>query len=86
MTVQMKPNHNGLFNEEKIKEALVDLYLSVKIRKNEDIDNYNDKKLDQERQELLDDNISSLDLIGYIQTSIEILMRLKNEQEENTQK
>lgn len=60
-------------------QDLVDMYLSVKIRKNEEIDKFNDKKLEEERAELLEDNPSACTLIGYIKSSIEILMALKYE-------
>ena len=41
-----------------IKILLIDLYLSVKIRKNEDIDDYNSTQLEYERKKLLEQNIS----------------------------
>ena len=58
---------------------MIDLYLSVKIRKNQEIDTYDDQKLTIERTQLIDDNVNSLDLVEYIQTSIEILMKMKKE-------
>lgn len=39
-------------DEESLEDALIDLYLSVKIRSNEEIDNYNEDKLIRERQKL----------------------------------
>jgi len=49
--------------ESEIKKALVDLYLSVKIRKNEEIDQYDEDKMKEERQEIIDEKISCLDII-----------------------
>jgi len=65
-----------------LKHALIDLYLSVKIRKNEEIERYNEETLANERNNLIKDEITCLDLVHYIQTSIEILMKLKNEKSE----
>jgi hypothetical protein len=60
----------------------MDLYLSVKIRKNEEIDQYDDMMLSKERRELRAEELPGPLLVGYIQSSIEILMRLRSEQEE----
>jgi len=67
------------YNPDTIREALIELYLSVKVRKADDIDQYNEKLLQEEKENLK--NIDILVLIGYIKTSIEILMNLKNEDE-----
>ena len=71
----MDANYAGM----NVIQDLVDMYLSVKIRKNEEIDKFNDKKLEEERAELLEDEPSACTLIGYIKSSIEILMALKYE-------
>jgi len=42
----------GADEEENLEDALIDLYLSVKIRSNEEIDNYNEDKLVKERHKL----------------------------------
>lgn len=68
-------------DEAEVRKALIDLYLSVKIRKNEEIDKFDSKQLDKERNELMEEQYPILTLVNYIQTSIEILMKLKNEQE-----
>ena len=39
-------------DHEKIRDALIDLYLSVKIRTNEEIDDYNRDMLADERNKL----------------------------------
>lgn len=69
---------------QQIKKCLIDLYLSVKIRKNEEIDQYDSAQLSQERHAMASEGLSCMDLIGYVQTSIEILMKLKNEQDQAT--
>ena len=63
----------------KIISELIDLYLSVKIRKNEEIDNYDSSNLKNERDSLLEDNPSAETLIEYIKISIETLMTIKKE-------
>lgn len=65
---------------ETIKDALIDLYLSVKIRTNDEIDGYNEDKLAQERDKLKHGNrVDEMTLIEYIKLSIEILMNMKHE-------
>ena len=63
--------------------SLIDLYLGVKIRKNDEIMNYNNNLLRNERDELLNENHSAITLIDYIKNSIEILINLKNEEYAN---
>ena len=60
-----------------IQEALIDLYLNVKVRSKEEISNYSDEDLLKERENLY--LTSPIDLINYIQTSVEILMNIKVE-------
>ena len=60
-----------------IQEALIDLYLNVKVRSKEEINNYNEDDLIKERENLY--ITSPIDLINYIQTSVEILMNIKVE-------
>ena len=60
-----------------IQEALIDLYLNVKVRSKEEISNYNEDDLVKERDNLY--LTSPIDLINYIQTSVEILMNIKVE-------
>ena len=68
------PNH-----QETLEEALVDLYLSVKIRSNEEIDAYNEEILAEERERLRETN--PFTILEYIKTSIEILMNMKMEEQ-----
>ena len=65
---------------EPIQNALIDLYLSVKVRKAEEIEKYDEATLEQERETLKD--AEPLLIIGYIKTSVEILMNLKAEEQE----
>lgn len=60
-----------------IQEALIDLYLNVKVRSKEEINKYSEKDLIKERENLY--MTSPIDLINYIQTSVEILMNIKVE-------
>ena len=60
-----------------IQEALIDLYLNVKVRSKEEINDYEEDDLLKERDNLY--LTSPLDLINYIQTSVEILMNIKVE-------
>ena len=60
---------------EVVRNKLIDLYLSVKIRKSEDIKNITSDLINQEKKGLK--KISLLDIINYIQNSIEILVEMR---------
>ena len=60
---------------EKIRAQLIDLYLSVKVRKTEEINYINDETINKERQNLKKIPIS--DIINYIQSSIDTLVDLR---------
>jgi hypothetical protein len=60
-----------------IQEGLIDLYLNVKVRSKDEITEYDEEDLLKERENLY--MTSPLDLINYIQTSVEILMNIKVE-------
>ena len=63
-----------------VKECLVDLYLSVKIRTNHDLNEYDKEKMAEEKANILSENALDLPtLIYYIQTSIQILINMKDE-------
>ncbi|CDW90200.1 mitochondrial substrate carrier family protein ucpb-like [Stylonychia lemnae] len=62
-------------NPASIQEDLIDLYLTVKVRKNEDIENCSDQQLEREKQKLRTMDLSVI--ISYIKSSIEILNSLK---------
>ena len=59
----------------EIKETLIDLYLGIKIRKTNDIENINDNYMKEEKNNL--NKLSIMDIINYISNSIEILSELK---------
>jgi hypothetical protein len=71
---------------EEIRNKLIDLYLSVKVRKTEDIKNINQEYINKERKSLK--KIGLIDIINYIQNSIEILveMRAMEKYEEKVEK
>ena len=62
-------------NIKEIKNQLIDLYLSVKVRKQEDIDNLTEDNVKTERKNL--QNINFKDLINYIQNSIDVLVEIR---------
>lgn len=66
--------------QKQLREAMIDLYLSVKIRSNEEIDNYDETMLLKERQRLRE--VDLLTVLDYIKCSIEILMNMKMEENE----
>lgn len=70
--------------DEDVREGLIDLYLSVKIRSNEDIQNCNPDSLEAEKLALRTSQISTITFLNYIQTSLEILMGMKIEEMQRT--
>ena len=63
-------------NSTDIKEAIIDLYLAIKIRSTEELDAINDDALKSEKQKLMDDQ-DAFQVLEYIRSSIEIIMNLK---------
>ena len=59
----------------EIKKQLIDLYLCVKVRKSEEIEKLTSENVNSERQNLK--NLPLIDIINYIQSSIDILVDLK---------
>ena len=59
----------------EIKKQLIDLYLCVKVRKNEDIEKLTSDNVDSEREDLK--NLTLTDIVDYIQNSIDCLVDLK---------
>ena len=59
---------------------MLELYLSVKIRSDDEIDNYNEEFFKDEKRQLKD--LDGFTLIDYIKTSIEILMNMKVEEQD----
>jgi hypothetical protein len=67
-----------------LKEAIIELYLNVKVRSNEEITNYDETTFDKEKAKLRE--IQSHTVLDYIRSSIEILMNLKTEDQDNKKK
>ena len=61
-----------------VRKALIDLYLNVKIRSQEEISAMNDEAMDREKQKL--ESTDTLDIIDYIKHSVEILMHMRMEE------
>ena len=60
-----------------LRQAVLELYLSVKIRSDDEIDAYNKDTFEIEKKELA--NVDGYHLIDYIKSSIEVLMNMKME-------
>lgn len=58
----------------KVKEALIDLYIEVKVRNEVSIKNVTNETLAKEKDNLR--YLDSMDLIEYLRSSIEILLSL----------
>lgn len=65
-------------NTMNIKEAIIDLYLAIKIRSTEELDKINDFNLKEEKNKLMD-CADCFQILEYIRSSIEIIMNLKIE-------
>lgn len=61
---------------QEVRDALISLYLNVKVRKAEELSKCSEESLKEEMLKLQD--IDLIVLIGYIKTSVEILVNLKN--------
>lgn len=59
---------------------MLELYLSVKIRSDDEIDNYNENVFKDEKKQLV--NLNGFSLIDQIKSSIEILMNMKVEEQD----
>lgn len=66
------------YNYAALREAVLELYLSVKIRSDDEIDNYNEGIFRDEKRQLV--NMDGYTLIDQIKQSIEILMNMKVEE------
>ena len=65
-----------------LHEAIIDLYLQVKVRSNDEIDRFGQEQFKKERERLC--KFDSLTVLDYIKTSIEILMQIKGEDNTKT--
>lgn len=61
-----------------LREGILELFLSVKIRSDEEIDFYNEELFKEEKMELKD--LDGFAIIDQIKTSIEMLMNMKVEE------
>ena len=61
---------------EEIGNKLIELYLCVKVRKSDDIHNMTPESINQEKMNLK--KIPLLDIINYIQNSLDILIEMKS--------
>lgn len=68
-------------SENQVKEAIIDLYLKVKIRSKDEIDLIEPQELTDERSRLR--NLSSLNILGYLKTKFEDLMQIRLEEEKD---
>jgi hypothetical protein len=59
----------------EIKEALIDLYINVKLRNDTSMYEITTEKIETEKESLR--HLESMELIEYIKSSIEILVSLK---------
>ena len=65
-------------HQKTVKEAIIDLYLAIKIRSTEELDAINDGNLHDEKEKLMQ-QLDSFQILEYIRSSIEIIMNLKIE-------
>ena len=61
-----------------VRKAILELYLNVKIRSQDDILGMTEDNMDKERKKL--NMVDTLDLIDYIKQSVEILMHMRIEE------
>ena len=60
-----------------MKDAIIELYLAIKIRSTDELDNITEEILEEEKIRL--ESTSGFAVLDYIKTSIEIIMNLKVE-------
>ncbi len=60
-----------------MKDAIIELYLAIKIRSTEELDNITEEILEEEKIRL--ESATGFSVLEYIRTSIEIIMNLKVE-------
>lgn len=60
-----------------MKDAIIELYLAIKIRSTEELDNITEEILEEEKTRL--ESATGFSVLEYIRTSIEIIMNLKVE-------
>ena len=60
-----------------VRKAILELYLNVKIRSQEEIGQMTEDAMEKERAKL--NTVDTVDLIDYIKQSVEILMHMRIE-------
>ena len=63
-----------------LRNSLIDLYLDVKIRSSDEIDEYDTVKFQKEKDKL--EQLELITIVEYIKSSIEILMNMKLDESE----
>ena len=61
-----------------VRKAILDLYMNVKIRSQDEIQYMSEQLMDKERKKL--NTVDTLDIIDYIKQSVEILMHMRQEE------
>ena len=61
----------------ELRDAIIELYLAIKIRSTDELDQITDKVLEDEKRKL--EKVSGFQVLEYVRTSIEIIMNLKIE-------
>ena len=61
-----------------VRKAILDLYLNVKIRSQEEISNMDENAIELEKKKLAP--MDTIDIIDYIKQSVEILMHMRIEE------
>lgn len=61
----------------ELRDAIIELYLAIKIRSTDELDKITDNVLEEEKQKL--EKVNGLQVLEYVRTSIEIIMNLKIE-------
>ena len=74
---QTDGNESLIKDYTNLREAVLELYLSVKIRSDDEIDAYNENVFKQEKVEMK--QVDGYQLIDLIKSSVEALMNMKNE-------
>lgn len=67
-----------------VRKAIIELYLNVKIRSQQEIQAMNENAMEDERKKL--NKVDTVDIIDYIKQSVEILMHMRLEEFEHFQK
>lgn len=61
-----------------VRKAIIELYLNVKIRSQQEISAMSEEAMEQERAKL--SKVDTVDIIDYIKQSVEILMHMRLEE------